>query len=158
MMRLSKVNEMNMSPEWQQTFLAIALAASKKSKDPSTKVGAVLVRPDMTVASLGFNGFPKRLVDNMDYICDPKHRHRKLSRTVHAEQNAIRLSRDNTTEGYQLVVTRHPCNMCALEICCTGITDVWYLRNEDFETRWSDSLSDSRELLEECGIRLHIID
>jgi dCMP deaminase len=144
-----------MSPEWQETFRDIALAASKKSKDTSTKVGAVLVRPDMTVASLGFNGFPKRMLDNDIYITDPSFRTEKLKRTVHAEQNCLRFSRDNTTEGYHLVVTRHPCEMCALEICCTGISNVWYLPHADFETRWADSLEEARSLLMECGIRIH---
>ncbi len=146
-----------MSPEWQETFANIALAASKKSKDPSTKVGAVLVRPDMTVASLGFNGFPKRMSDNPVYINDPQYRDQKLKRTVHAEQNALRLSRDNTTVGYHMVVTRHPCEMCALEICCTDITDVWYLPHEDYESRWCESVAEARTLFAECGIRLHRI-
>lgn len=146
-----------MSPEWQETFANIALAISKKSKDPSTKVGAVLVRPDMTVASLGFNGFPKRMPDNPVYLNNPDYRNHKLKRVVHAEQNCLRLSRDNTTLGYHLVVTRHPCEMCALEICSTDIADVWYLPHEDFESRWVDSLVEARNLLAECGIRLHRI-
>lgn len=144
-----------MSPEWQSTFANIAIAISAKSKDSSTKVGAVLVRPDMTVASLGFNGFPKRMRDNPLYLSD---RTEKLKRTVHAEANALRFNRDNTTEGYHLVVTRHPCVVCALEICCTGVEDVWYLGHADFESRWSESLAEARQLLEECDIRLHRIE
>jgi deoxycytidylate deaminase len=34
------------------------------SKDPSTKVGAVIVRPDLTVASIGYNGFPRGMSDD----------------------------------------------------------------------------------------------
>jgi dCMP deaminase len=144
-----------MSPDWQATFRDIALAASKKSKDSSTKVGAVLVRPDMTVASLGFNGFPKRMPDNPVYLSNPDYRPQKLKRTVHAEANCLRFSRDNCTDGYHIVVTRHPCEACALEICCTGITDVWYLPHEDYEKRWADSVAEARDLLTECGIRTH---
>jgi dCMP deaminase len=43
---------------WDRYFLDIAEEVSKASKDPSTKVGAVIVRPDRTVASLGYNGLP----------------------------------------------------------------------------------------------------
>lgn len=144
-----------MSPEWQMTFLDIALAASKKSKDESTKVGAVLVRPDMTVASLGFNGFPKRMADNPLFLTDPAYREEKYKRIVHAEQNCVRFNRDNTTDGYHLIVTRHPCEMCALEICCTGIGDVWYLPHHDYETRWGESVANARTLMWECGIQIH---
>ena len=144
-----------MSPDWQRTYMTVAEAMSAKSKDPSTKVGAVLVRPDMRVASLGFNGFPKRMFDDPTFLSDSTLREEKLKRMVHAEQNAIRNSSDYNTDGYHLVVTRHPCNRCALEICCTGITDVWYKEDINYETRWADSVNDARSFFKEAGIRVH---
>lgn len=146
-----------MTPEFQRVFMNVALAISEKSKDPSTKVGAVLVKPDMKVASLGFNGFPRRMPDNPEYLSNPEFRDQKLKRMVHAEINAIHLSESATTEGYHLVVTRHPCGDCALQIACTGITDVWYLRNEDYENRWVESINDAKQIFEETGIRTHYI-
>ncbi len=146
-----------MGNDWLSTFLAIAKAASGKSKDPSSKVGAVLIRPDYSVASLGFNGFPKRIADNPLYLSDPAYRDEKLKRAVHAEQNALRKNRDNTTVDYQMIVTRHPCAMCALEIACSDITDIWYLSDEVFEQRWHDSLQDAKVILGEAGIALHKI-
>ena len=135
----------------------VALAMSKKSKDPSTKVGAVLVRPDMKMASIGFNGFPKRMLDNPDYLSKPEFRDQKLKRMVHAEINAINLCETTATEGYHMIVTRHPCGQCALQIACTGITDVWYLEDEDYETRWSESVSDACQIFEETGITVHAV-
>ncbi len=144
-----------MSPEWQTVYMNVAEAMSKKSKDPSTKVGAVLVRPNMRPAGLGFNGFPQRMFDNLAYLTDPDLRDKKLARTVHAEVNAIRLSTEANTDGYHLVVTRHPCDKCALEIACTGITDVWYREHLDYETRWHASVQEAKDILSECGIRVH---
>lgn len=149
-----------MSPEFQQVYMAVARAMSEKSKDRSTKVGAVLVKPDMKVASLGFNGFPRRMQDNLQFLASdtPAMRAEKLKRMVHAEQNAIRHCDSGTTEGYHLVVTRHPCDRCALEIACTGITDVWYHEDKDYESRWAESVADARQTFEECGIRVHRVD
>lgn len=45
--------------KWDARFLDLAVFIGDWSKDPSTKVGAVLVRPDRTIAGLGFNGFPR---------------------------------------------------------------------------------------------------
>jgi len=44
---------------WDRWFLDMAEFVSGKSKDPSTKCGAVITRPDHTVVSMGYNGFPR---------------------------------------------------------------------------------------------------
>ena len=44
---------------WDQFFINMAEHVSTKSKDPSTKVGCVIVGPDNEVRSTGFNGFPR---------------------------------------------------------------------------------------------------
>lgn len=146
-----------MSPEFQSVYMNVALAMSKKSKDPSTKVGAVLVRPDMKMASIGFNGFPRRMKDNPQYLSDPAFRAHKLKRMVHAEINAIHLCETTATDGYHMVVTRHPCGDCALQIACTGVTDVWYLEDDDYEKRWAESVADARQIFEEVGIAIHVV-
>jgi len=147
-----------MSPEFQQTYMRVAEAMATKSKDPSTQVGAVLVRPNMTVASLGFNGFPRRMFDDPDLLSNPARREEKLMCMVHAESNALRNSTDGNTEGYHMVVTRHPCAPCALEISSSGITDVWYRVNREFETRWADSLANAKLIFEKNGISLNIVE
>ena len=48
---------------WDMRFAQLAKLVSLWSKDPSTKVGSVIVRPDKTIASVGFNGFPKGVPD-----------------------------------------------------------------------------------------------
>lgn len=143
-----------MNHEWQEYFMNIAEAVSKKSKDPSSKVGAVLVRPDKTIASVGFNGFPRRIEDNIAYLTDTKYREAKLRFMVHAEKNAINFNRDNTTQNYIMFVSRHPCRPCALEIACTDINYVYYRHDEDFMDRWADSVAEAKEVFEKAGISL----
>ena len=69
---------------WQIHFMRAAREASLLSKDPSTKVGAVLVKLNRIIGS-GFNGFPPGIADD-DRLYD---RNVKLMRIVHAEMNAI---------------------------------------------------------------------
>ena len=49
----------NMSAKWDIRFLKLATHISDWSKDPSTKVGCVVVGPDREIRSTGFNGFPE---------------------------------------------------------------------------------------------------
>lgn len=44
---------------WNSYFIEMAMLVAKKSKDPSTKVGCVIVGPDNEIRSTGFNGFPR---------------------------------------------------------------------------------------------------
>jgi dCMP deaminase len=48
---------------WDEFFIKLAFEVSKKSKDPSTKVGCVLVGEDNVLLSIGFNGFPRGVLE-----------------------------------------------------------------------------------------------
>lgn len=91
------------------------------SKDPSTQVGAVVVRPDRTIAAMGWNGFPRGVDDDVAFYDD---REAKLLRIVHAELNAILSAREMLT-GYSLYVSPFfPCANCAASIIQSGIKEV----------------------------------
>lgn len=49
----------SMNAKWIERFVELAAHISQWSKDPSLQVGAVIIRPDRTVASVGFNGLPR---------------------------------------------------------------------------------------------------
>jgi dCMP deaminase len=105
------------------------------SKDPSTKVGAVIVRPDLTVVSLGYNGFPRGMVDNEELYADKP---TKYSRTVHAEVNAV-LNAKASVEGCTAYVTAPPCTNCALVLIQAGIERVVYYKpSDDLVSRWGE--------------------
>jgi dCMP deaminase len=139
---------------WQEYFMRLAKQVATGSKDGSSKVGAILVRPDKTVASIGFNGFPARIEDRDDFLTDPTKRADKYPRIVHAEANCLNYSRDYNSDGFHLFVTGHPCDKCSLRIASTGITHVYYEENDDLETRWASEMLLSRTILEEAGVML----
>lgn len=134
--------------KWDSRFLSMAEEVGSWSKDPSTKVGAVVVRPDMTVAGVGFNGFPRGMVDNKELYAD---REIKYARTIHAEINAILNSSD--TLDCTLYCTHPPCTSCALIIIQSGISRVvCYEPSDDLLSRWGDSISKTEGFFAEVEI------
>lgn len=106
---------------------------ARRSKDPSTKVGAVIYRPDLTIATMGRNGFPKGANDDASLYSDREYKYRHV---VHAELNCILFARESL-HGYGLCVwPLPPCERCMAAILQCGIrqivcpvlevTDRWY--------------------------------
>jgi dCMP deaminase len=76
----------NMSKSWEKYFLEMCDLVASKSKDPSTKVGVVIVGPDNEVISTGYNDFPRGVKDTDE---ERRERPDKYLWTEHAERNAI---------------------------------------------------------------------
>ena len=137
--------------DWNSRFFDIANVVASWSKDPSTKVGAVIVRPDRTIASVGYNGFPRGVKDTPEFY---EHRPTKYMRTVHAEANAI-LSAHEPLHGYTLYVTPlHPCASCAGLIIQAGIAKVRYQMRGGNERNdaWTEHYTAMKEMFDEAGI------
>lgn len=105
---------------WDAWYLEIAKTVSTKSKDPSTKVGAVIVR-DHRPLGFGYNGFPRGIADEEERWERPE----KYEHVVHAELNAI-LNVQGSCEGATLYTTHFPCGECAKAIIQSGILRVVY--------------------------------
>ena len=119
------------------------------SKDPSTRVGAVVVGQQKNQVAFGYNGMPPGLADTTERL---ENRAVKLSLTLHAEINALA---NASFTPHTLYVTHHPCSNCALHIMARRLVKrVVYLTNLAFETRWADSLTVTRSLFAEAGIEL----
>ena len=134
--------------DWHQRFLALAAHVGSWSKDPSTKVGAVIVRNDRTIVSVGYNGFPRHCDDDPELYAD---RTKKYPRTVHAEVNAI-LTAKEPLDGCALYVSPlYPCPSCAGIILPSGISSVYaHLPTEP--AHWADAFAASRQMFEEAGV------
>jgi dCMP deaminase len=137
---------------WDNYFLDLAVAVAAASKDPSTKVGAVIVRPDRTVASLGYNGFPRGIEDRSDRLND---RDTKYSMVVHAEPNAILAARE-PVRGYGVYTTLFTCSDCAKLLIQAGIKRV--ISPTYDIARWEKSLALSKMLFAEAGVEFQLID
>ena len=106
---------------WDKRFLGLAEHVASWSKDPRTQVGAVIVRPNRTVVSVGYNGFPRGMTDLPARYED---KDEKYSRIVHAEMNAI-LHSTEKLEGYTLYTWPFmTCDRCAVTVIQTGIARV----------------------------------
>ena len=117
---------------WDEYFMGIAMLAAKRSKDPSTQVGACIVSPDNIIISTGYNGMPKGCSDDefpwqrtgADEI------ETKYPSVVHAELNAILNSNGRDLRGSRIYVALFPCNECAKAIIQSGIKEVIYLSDK----------------------------
>lgn len=105
---------------WDYRFLDLAHEIAKWSKDPSRKVGAVIVRPDKSIVSLGYNGFARGVLDEIERY---ENRDIKYEIVVHAEVNAI-VSARQSVEGCTLYSTLFPCSRCAGIIINSGIRKI----------------------------------
>lgn len=115
-----------MNKKWDIRFLLLAKHVSEWSKDPRTKVGAVIVNNQNQVLSLGYNGFPRGVFDFENRYKD---RATKLLFVAHAERNAL----DNCftdTRGCTLFVTLPPCNECVKSIIQKGIKRIVTLTSD----------------------------
>ena len=134
---------------WDKRFLQLAEHIAQWSKDPSTKVGAVIVRPDKTICSTGYNGFPKGMQDGPNWLKD---REEKYSRIIHAEINAILHSKEDL-KAYTLYVSPFmPCDRCSVQIIQTGIKRV--VTTDLVVERWIESFNKTENYFKECGVEL----
>lgn len=138
-----------MNDRWNNRYLGLAEYISSFSKDPSTKVGAVIARPDKTVASIGYNGLP-RGVDDLDERLN--NREIKYAFIVHAEKNAILHARERL-EGYTLYTWPFmPCADCAGTVIQSGIKHV--IAPESNIDRWQRSFDFTQRMFSEAGVSL----
>jgi len=133
--------------KWDARFLDLAAHIGSWSKDPSTKVGAVIVRPDRTIASVGYNGFPRGVDDAYTT------RDGKLLRTVHAEMNAILSANEKLTGCTVYVYPLCPCSNCAAAIIQAGITTVVHPLATP-RPEWEASFMASADMFAQAGVRL----
>jgi dCMP deaminase len=139
----------NVSDKWDRRFIELARFVADWSKDPSTKVGSVIARPDRTVAALGFNGFARGVLDHSERYDD---RPTKYEMVVHAELNAILNTRESL-EGYTLYVTPlPPCSQCAAAIIQRGIGRVVIQAKKDLPPTWAEKWAFSKTMFAEARV------
>ena len=137
-------------------FMGVAILAGKRSKDPSTQVGACIVSPDNKILSMGYNGFPKGCSDDEfpwereNEADDPYNA--KYFYSTHSELNAILNYRGGSLEGSKLYVTLFPCNECAKAIIQAGIKTIVYGQDKYADT---PAVQASKRMLNAAGVRYY---
>jgi len=149
----NKVKGVTDMDKWNLRFLDLAKHISNWSKDPSTKVGAVIVDEERKIISLGYNGFPRGVEDLVERLND---RPTKYAMVAHAELNAI-LSSNVSVKGTTVYVwPLPPCNECAKAIIQSGIKRVITLKVNN--ERWGSSNKTAKIMFEESGVAFIQID
>jgi|TARA_B110000263_G_scaffold16739_1_gene13409 dCMP deaminase len=138
---------------WNERFLNLATHISNWSKDPSTKVGCVVVGPDREIRSTGFNGLPRGIEDNDERL---NNREIKYPMICHAEENAIMHAAriGISLKDCAAYVTWPPCTRCARSLIQAGIITVIYPKDTEIPDRWVSDFELSINMLKEAGIEL----
>ena len=134
-------------------FLPDAKAAMSRSKDKSTRVGAVVIDDDFNVRISGYNGFPRGVDDEHEL----RHvRPTKYLWTSHAEENCVaQAARIGVSlKGCTILLTSlFPCTTCSRLIIQSGIKRIIAPQvNEN--TRWDEQALVAKEMLAESGIEI----
>ena len=155
-MQQSVAKAIEMTTKWDLRFIGLAQHISKWSKDPSTKVGCVVVGEDREIRSTGFNGFPRGIDDDEDRLMD---REKKYPLICHAEENAIMHAarigvslKDSTA-----YVTWPPCSRCARSLIQAGIKEIVYPETGKIPDRWIEDFTISDSMLNEAGVAVRSI-
>lgn len=135
-----------MRPGFHEWALNLAIAVSLRSRDPSTKVGAVIIRPDKTIASMGYNGFPRTMEDKEEWW---NVREEKYARVIHAEMNAL-FNAKESVKNMTLYCTHPCCEHCTKHVITAGIKTVVFNDSEEIRTRFN--INRSIGLFSDCGV------
>lgn len=142
------IDFMTIYSKWDTRFIELARMIASWSKDPSTKVGAVIVDDQRRIIAHGYNGFP-RGVEDTDHRYSQKHL--KYEMVVHAEVNAV-LNANSPTKGCTLYSTFFPCPRCAAVIIQAEIKEVISTHNEA-DHRYTDQRLISQQMFIEAGVK-----
>jgi dCMP deaminase len=139
--------------KWELRYLEMAKLVSTWSKDPSTKVGAVIVDSDNTVISVGFNGLPRRIQDTDQRL---NNRDIKLKMIIHAEINAIITAKRPLNGTTIYTYPFMSCSQCAGLIIQSGICrHISYKTNNE---RWKDSFDLALEMFDEARVIVNLLE
>ncbi len=141
---------------WDKRWMDLVNLVASWSKDRSTGVGAVIVDDRNTVISLGWNGFPRKINDDMDARHE---RPAKYSWTSHAEENCVcnAASKGVATVGCRMYITWYPCAPCARMIIQAGIVELIGLEPDWNHHTYAEDFAIVKEMLAEAGVKVRFL-
>lgn len=145
--------EIKSDVEWDQLFMEKVYLIAKKSKDPRTKIGAVLVKNNVAILE-GFNGFPRKV---KDYRSRYEDREIKYKLVVHAEANSVFVAAKLgiSIDGATCYTQGMPCNECCKALLQGGIKEiVIHSRWPSMGPKWEEAAKWSELMCDEAGIKV----
>jgi dCMP deaminase len=138
--------------KWNAWFIGLAKYVATASKDPSTKVGAVIIDEERRIVSCGYNGLPRGVEDNFDRLTN---RDVKYKMIVHAERNALLFARGPVKNCTLYTYPMMPCGPCASMVIQAGIKKVVAPLSDN--PRWQEDMKLSMEMFAEAGVEVVLL-
>lgn len=136
--------------------MGVALLSAKRSKDPSTQVGACIVNSRNKIVGAGYNGLPIGCEDNQfPWDKEGEFLNTKYPYICHAELNAILNNIGMDLQGCKIYTALFPCNECAKAIIQAGITEVIFLSDKYANT---DTAKASRIMLDTASVKYRKVE
>lgn len=129
-----------------------AYLAARKSKDPRTQVGAVIVADDHDDRTRGYNGPLRGLHDeDLEIFHKPPEGGPSIF-MEHAERNAITNAAriGVSVKGGEMYVTLHPCDACTRAIVNSGIKEV--VLHAEAPQQLNEAQKRGAEILRRAGV------
>jgi dCMP deaminase len=150
------------NPTWDELFMRHVYLIASKSKDPRTRIGAVLVR-EKRIISEGYNGICQGVVDNLP---DRSERPEKYFFYEHAERNSVYgcAKFGISTQGTTLYTPGIPCYDCARAVIQAGIVEIklhsqWAeYEKQIYREKWEEGFKRSYQMLKEAGVKVDYVN
>lgn len=142
-------------------FLKKAKEIAQRSKDPSTKVGSVIIdgfiaenlhqdELERAIVAQGYNGLPRGMKREQEILND---REKKYRHIIHAEENAVLFAGGKNVQGKTIYTYPiPPCIKCTSILLQCRIGRVVTVSNTN--PRWESECLNSKELFDEFGIEI----
>lgn len=142
--------------KWDYRFLRLAREVASYSKDPSSKIGCVLVSPDRKKVVIGYNGFPGKMEDKPEWL---NNREEKYSRIIHGEINAKNNAGCDIHGWTQYTWPFCSCDRCMVQMSGAGITRFVSPKiSPDAQSRWGSVIEKSRRYAVDMGLEFEEFD
>ena len=146
-------------PSWDELFMRKVYEIASKSKDPRSKIGAVLVKDNHAILE-GYNGFPKGVTDSKERYNDKETKYKYV---VHAEANSVLIAAKFgiATDGCILYTQGIPCENCTKCIIQGGIKEIVIHQqwpNLYSSKMWTESIEISKIMLSESNISVKTLN
>ena len=136
---------------WDEYFMGVALLSAKRSKDPSTQVGACIVNDKNKIVGAGYNGLPIGCNDDeFPWEKEGDFLQTKYPYICHAELNAILNNIGMDLKGCKIYTALFPCNECSKAIIQSGISEVIFLSDK---YHGNDIFKASKFMLDKAGVK-----
>lgn len=136
--------------KWDKRFMNMAKLVATWSKDRSVGVGAIIVDNNKKVKSIGYNGFPKGVDDDVE---SRHNRPEKDYYVIHAERNCLDQA-EGSVEGDTMYCTFFSCANCAHGIIQNGIKKIVAPEPDWDKERYSVSQKAALTMYKEAGVEV----